>query len=85
MLNKLCIFLLTSHLITFSFSLSLPSRESTSESSSKRTKSEKVFSCLNYLPVIVPSLLKTMRRLLRTIRLIDDTLGNLSAGHMPSF
>jgi hypothetical protein len=35
--------------------------------------------------VIVPSLLKTIRRLLRTIRFIDDTLGNLSAEHMPSF
>lgn len=37
------------------------------------------------LPVILPSLLKTIRRLLRTIRLIDETLGNLSDGHMPSF
>jgi hypothetical protein len=39
----------------------------------------------NNIPVIVPSLLKTIRRLLRTIRFIDDTLGNLSAGHIPSF
>ena len=39
----------------------------------------------NRIPVMVPSLLKTIRRLLRTIRLIDDTLGSLSAGHMPSF
>ena len=36
------------------------------------------------LPVIVPSWLKTIFRLLRTIRLIDETLGNLSAGQMPS-
>ena len=43
------------------------------------------FLFLLLLPVIVPSLLKIIRRLLRTIRLIDDTLGNLSAGQMPSF
>lgn len=45
---------------------------------------EKIFESVR-LPVIVPSLLKTIRRLLRTMRLIDETLGSLSDGQMPSF
>jgi hypothetical protein len=79
---------LTSGLFEFSFSSSLSSWESTSESSSKKKFSLKKFSfCFIQIciPVILPSLLKTIRRLLRTIRFIDDTLGNLSDGHIPSF
>ncbi len=84
------LFFFTSGLFEFSFSSSLSSRESTSESNSTKQFRFNKLDCFFflheiYIPVIVPSLLKTIRRLLRTIRFIDDTLGNLSAGHMPSF